>query len=76
MKTLISDTLAGLLFLAVLLVTRNMPAAILAAGTAAAGQIGWLLFTRRPVAAPQWLGFGLVVVLGGASLATRDPRFV
>jgi intracellular septation protein A len=76
MKTLILDTLAGLVFLAVLLATGSMAAAILTAAAVGLGQIGWLAARRRPVPAVQALGFGLIVVLGGASLATRDPRFV
>jgi intracellular septation protein len=30
----------------------------------------------KPVARMQWVGLGLVLVFGGASLLTRDPRFI
>lgn len=76
MKTLMFDAGAGLLFLAVLLVTRNMAAAVVVAGIASVALIGWLLLKRRPVAPLQWLWLGLIVGLGGMSLVTRDPRFV
>ena len=76
MRTLILDTAAGLLFLAVLLITHDVAAAVVAGAAASAALIGWLLATRQAVAPLQWLAFGLVVGLGGASLVTRDPRFV
>ena len=41
-----------------------------------AAHIAWLTFRRAPVDAMQWMSLGLVVVFGGASLATHDPRFI
>lgn len=35
-----------------------------------------LKLRRKPVARMQWVGLGLVLVFGGASLLTRDPRFI
>jgi len=76
MKTLILDTGAGFLFLAVLLMTHNVAAAVAVGAAGSLAVVGWLIARGRPVAPLQWLSVVLVVGLGGASLITRDPRFV
>jgi len=76
MKALILDTGVGFLFLAALLVTHNLAAAVAVGVAGSLALVGWRVATRRPVAPLQWLSAALVVGLGGASLVTRDPRFV
>jgi intracellular septation protein len=76
MKSLILDTGAGLLFLAVLLMSHSVAAAVLAAAAASLALVGWLVASRQPVAPLQWLSLVLVIGLGGVSLVTHDPRFV
>ena len=39
-------------------------------------QIAYLKLRRSPIDAMQWMSLGLVVVFGGASLLTHDPRFI
>jgi intracellular septation protein len=70
------DLLSTLIFVALFALTHSVFAAT---GLAIAGgvlHIAWLKLRRAPVDAMQWLSLGLVVVFGGASLATHDPRFV
>jgi intracellular septation protein A len=76
MKSLLNDLLAGLLFLAVYSLTRDLAAAIVVSAGTSVAVIGWRLLRREPVSPVQWLTLGLVVTMGGASLITRDPRFV
>ena len=76
MKTFFLDLMAGLAFLVVLLITHSVAWATIVATAIGAGQIAWLLSRREPVPAVQWTGLALVVVLGGASIVTRDARFV
>ncbi|HEY2710458.1 MAG TPA: septation protein IspZ [Caulobacteraceae bacterium] len=76
MKAFLSDLASGLFFLAVLLVTKDI---FLAAGVGIAvgvGQIAWLKATRQPVDPMQWMTVGMVIVMGGATLVTRNPAFV
>jgi intracellular septation protein len=70
------DLASSLLFAGLFAATHN---AYLATGVAVAvgvSQIAWRLARRSPIDALQWMSLGLVVVLGGASLLTHDPRFV
>ena len=39
-------------------------------------QVAFMAVTRRPIAPMQWMGLALVVVMGGATMITHDPRFV
>jgi intracellular septation protein A len=76
MRTLLADMAAGLLFFAVLLITDDIYKATIAGiifGVAIAARI-W--FKTRRLEPMQLLGLGLVVVLGGATIALHDPRFV
>ena len=73
---LFSDLAATILFLAVLLATRNVMLAVALGVALGIAQIGWLLARRKPIDAMQWLGIGLVLVAGAATLLTQDARFV
>ena len=75
-RPLVLDFLATIVFL-VLVALKVDPA--IAAGVAIAigvGQVVVLKIMKRPIAPLQWLGLGLVVVFGTASLLTHDIRFL
>jgi intracellular septation protein A len=44
--------------------------------TLGVGQMALAFARRRPIATVQWMGFGLVVVMGGATLISHDARFM
>ncbi len=73
---LVSDLASTLLFLAVLLVTKDLVLAVSLGVGLGALQIVWMKFRRKPIDTMQWLSIGLVVVTGAAALLTSDPRFV
>jgi intracellular septation protein len=82
-RPLASDFLSTLVFIALYAATTGFldpPARIYAATGAgiAAGllQIGYLRWRARPIAMMNLASVGLVVVMGSATLLTRDPRFV
>lgn len=75
-RPLVLDFLATIVFL-VLVALKVDPA--IAAGVAIAigvGQVVVLKIMKRPIAPLQWLGLGLVLVFGTASLLTHDIRFL
>ena len=52
---------------------------LLATGFAITGAIGQVIYARikgRALGFMTWASLGLVIVLGGATLLTQDPRFV
>jgi intracellular septation protein A len=73
---LLSDLAATILFLVVLLATRDVMLAVVLGMALGLAQVGWLLARRKPIEAMQWLGIGLVLAAGIATLLTADPRFV
>jgi intracellular septation protein len=73
---LLVDLASTLVFLAVVLLTGNVPLAILAGMVFGASQIGLQLALKQPVGTMQWLSFVLVIGLGAVSLIANDPRFV
>jgi intracellular septation protein A len=75
-RMVLSDLLSTLLFVGLFALTGSV---LVATGLAVAAGIGHVLYLRvrgRPVEVMEWVSLGLVAVLGGASLLTRDPRFV
>jgi intracellular septation protein len=73
---LASDFFSTIVFLAVYLATDNI---ILATGVAIAGAIAQVIYSRikgRELSFMTWASLGLVIVLGGATILTSDPRFV
>lgn len=75
-RLLVSDLASTLLFLAVLLATKDLILAVALGVGLGVLQIGWLMLRRKPIDIMQWLSIGLVVVSGAATLLTSDPRFV
>ncbi len=71
-----SDFLSALIFIAVYVATDNV---ILATSVAIAGAIAQVVYARikgKPLGFMTWASLGLVMVLGTATILTRDPRFV
>ncbi|MGC2201669.1 MAG: tetratricopeptide repeat protein [Stellaceae bacterium] len=74
--TLKSDFLPALIFLLAYFVSGNIRLAagiVIAAGLA---QLGGTKFSGRRIEPMRWMRFALVLVLGGATILTQDPRFV
>ncbi len=76
MRTLLADLGAGLLFFAVLLITEDIYRATAAGILFGLLQAGWTAWRRRKLEPMQWVGTGLVVLMGGATILFHDPRFV
>src|SRR5689334_3979399 len=73
---LATDFFSTIVFLALYFITGNI---LLATGIAIAGaiaQVVWSRFKGEPLSFMTWASLGLVIVLGGATLLTSDPRFV
>jgi intracellular septation protein A len=73
---LLSDFLSAILFLVVYVMSGSVFAAAAVAVTAGLVQLARLRLTRRPIEPMQWMSLGLVVVLGGATMLTQNPRFM
>jgi intracellular septation protein len=71
-----ADFFSTIVFLVLYLLTNSM---VLATSVAIAGAIGQVIYTRvtgRELSFMTWASLGLVIVLGGVTLLTQDPRFV
>ena len=75
-QLLVSDLASTLIFLAVLLATKNLMLAVALGVGLGLLQIGWFMARRKPIDTMQWLSIGLVVVSGVATMLTSDARFV
>jgi intracellular septation protein len=73
---LVGDFFSTILFLVLYLATGSI---VLATTVAIAGAIGQLIYARltgKELSFMTWASLGLVIVLGGVTLLTQDPRFV
>jgi intracellular septation protein len=73
---LAADFFSTILFLAIYLATDNV---LLATGFAIAGAVAQVIYSRvkgKPLGYMTYASLALVIVLGGATLLTHDPRFV
>lgn len=75
-KFLLLDMASTLFFLAVYLVTEDVPLAVALGIGLGFAQIAWQLVRKEPIDTMQWLSLFLVVASGSATLLTNDPRFV
>ena len=73
---LASDLASTIVFLVVLIATRNVILAVVSGIALGLAQVGWMLARRKPIDTMQWLSIGLVLVAGAATLLTNDARFV
>jgi intracellular septation protein len=71
-----SDFLSTIVFLVIYLTTDNVILATAVAIAGAIGQVGWSRYKGQTLGYMTWASLGLVIVLGGATLLTHDPRFV
>ena len=76
LRQLLSDFLSAILFLVVYVMSGSVFAAAAVAVTAGLVQLVHLRLARRRVEPMQWMSLGLVVVLGGATMLTQNPRFM
>jgi intracellular septation protein A len=73
---LATDFFSTIVFLALYLISGNV---LLATGVAIAGAVAQVIYARiggEPLRFMTYASLALVIVLGGATLLTRDPRFV
>ena len=73
---LAQDFFSTIIFLAIYLITDNV---VLATSVAIAGAVVQVIYSRvrgQQLGYMTWASLGLVIVLGGATLLTHDPRFV
>ena len=75
-RLLVTDLASTILFLVVLLVTKDLMLAVGLGVGLGVIQIAWMTVRRQPIDTMQWLSIGLVVVSGIATMLTSDPRFV
>lgn len=75
-KPLAADFLSTILFVALYAITGNIYLATVLGIVAGIIQITYLKWRGRVIANMQWMSLALVIVLGTATLLTRDPRFV
>jgi intracellular septation protein len=71
-----TDFLSAIVFLTLYLTTGNV---VLATSVAIAGAVAQVVYSRvkgAPLGFMTYASLGLVIVLGGATLLTNDPRFV
>ena len=75
-KPILQDLASTLLFVLLYALTRDLAISIGAAVAIGVGQIAWAKLGGRRIYPMQWMSLALVVVLGGATMLTHDPRFV
>ena len=73
---LAEDFASAFIFLGLKLAGLDVRVAIALAIVFSLGQFAWSLIRKKPIGALQWMSLGLVIVMGGASLITHDPRFL
>jgi intracellular septation protein A len=75
-RLLLTDLASTILFLVVLLATRDLMLAVGLGVGLGIVQIVLMKARRQPIDTMQWLSIGLVVVSGLATMLTNDARFV
>lgn len=75
-RRLVSDFVSTIVFLVIYLATDNVILATAVAILGAIGQVAWSRIKGQTLGYMTWASLGLVIVLGGATLLTHDPRFV
>ncbi len=76
LRPVVTDFLSTIAFIALYAITGSIVVGVVTGMAVGVAQIGWLLFQRRKIDLMQWASLALVIVLGGATLLTHDPRFV
>ena len=73
---LAQDFFSTIVFLAIYLITDNVILATAVAIAGAVAQVAYARYKGQTLGYMTWASLGLVIVLGGATLLTHDPRFV
>jgi intracellular septation protein len=76
MREFFNDMLSTIFFFLVYSAFGDIYVATSVAIAVGIGQIAVMRWRQQPIDAMQWLSLALVVVLGGATLATQNPHFV
>jgi intracellular septation protein len=75
-KKLIFDALSGLVFMAVVLATKNIYWALAISLTTAVAQLVWNTAHREEISTIQWASVALIVIAGATSLLTGNTRYI
>ena len=75
-KPLAGDFLSTIIFIAIYEVTKSIVIATSLGIATGIVQFLWLKSRKQKIELMQWASLILVIVLGSATLLTRDPRFV
>ena len=75
-RPLAEDFLSTIFFVVLFAITGSITLAIIIGIAIGILQIGYLIFRGRKIDLMQWVSLALVIVLGGATLLTHNPRFV
>ena len=75
-RPIANDFLSTIIFVGFYAITGSIRAGIVLGIAVGVGQILYIFWRRRRPDTMQWASLALVVVMGSASLITRDPRFV
>jgi intracellular septation protein len=75
-RPIASDFLSTIIFIIAYEVTGSIVAGVCTGIAIAFAQIGWLKWRGRKIDMMQWASLALVVVLGSATLLTRNPQFI
>lgn len=76
LRPLVVDLASTIVFVALYAVTGSVVLSVAAGMALGIGQIVRERAKGKPIDAMQWMSLALVIILGGATLLTRDPRFV
>jgi intracellular septation protein len=75
-RPIASDFLSTIVFIIAYEATASIVVGVAVGIVMAFAQIGWLKWRGRKIDLMQWASLALVVVLGSASIITRDPHFI
>lgn len=75
-RPILIDMAATFLFYGVLATTGNVALATAVGVAFGVGQVILWKVRKQPISAMQWASLALVLVMGGATLATNDARFI
>lgn len=75
-RPILIDMAATFLFYGVLAATGNVVLATALGVALGIAQVAVLTLRGSPISAMQWASLGLVLVMGGATLLTKDARFI
>jgi intracellular septation protein len=75
-KLLLLDMASTFFFLALYLLTHNIPLSVVLGMALGVVQIGWQFARDKPIDTMQWMSLFLVLGSGTVTLITKDPRFV